>query len=102
MRAFLWKGSSGSGYAKVSGFKFVSPRKRADWGFVVLHMNQALMLKHVWRILQQDPRSLWVAWVVRHKLRYQSIWATTPASASWCWKKIIKISSLLKRASNIE
>ncbi|KAL0411763.1 UNVERIFIED_CONTAM: hypothetical protein Slati_3766000, partial [Sesamum latifolium] len=97
MRAFLWKGSSGSGYAKVSWVQVCKPKEEGGLGIrSVLHMNQALMLKHVWRILQQDPRSLWVAWVVRHKLRYQSIWATTPASASWCWKKIIKISSLLK------
>ncbi|KAL0455371.1 UNVERIFIED_CONTAM: hypothetical protein Slati_0876300 [Sesamum latifolium] len=62
----------------------------------VLHMNQALMLKHVWQILQEDPRSIWVAWVLRHRLRNQTIWTYKSASASWCWKKLIKISSLLK------
>ncbi|KAL0439819.1 UNVERIFIED_CONTAM: hypothetical protein Slati_2464900 [Sesamum latifolium] len=59
-------------------------------------MNQALMLKHVWRILQEDPRSIWVAWVLRHRLRNQTIWTYNSASASWCWRKLIKISILLK------
>ncbi|KAL0445598.1 UNVERIFIED_CONTAM: hypothetical protein Slati_1687700 [Sesamum latifolium] len=56
MRTFLWKGSSGSGYAKVSWVQVCMPKEEGGLGIRrVLHMNQALMLKHVWRILQEDP-----------------------------------------------
>ncbi|KAL0282293.1 UNVERIFIED_CONTAM: hypothetical protein Sradi_7265200, partial [Sesamum radiatum] len=97
MRDFLWKGASGSGYAKVSWAQVCKPREQGGLGIrSVLHMNQAMMSRHVWRILQQDTRSLWVAWVLRYKLRSQSIWAPMSTSASWCWKKLVKISKLLQ------
>ncbi|KAL0420875.1 UNVERIFIED_CONTAM: hypothetical protein Slati_3110400 [Sesamum latifolium] len=85
MRAFLWKGSASSGYAKVSWAQVCKTKEEGGLGVrSVLHMNQALMLKHVWRILQEDPRSIWVAWVLRHRLRNQTIWTYKSASASWC------------------
>ncbi|KAL0444985.1 UNVERIFIED_CONTAM: hypothetical protein Slati_2221200 [Sesamum latifolium] len=97
MRAFLWKGSSGTGYAKVSWVQVCKSKEEGGLGIRrVLHMNQALMLKHVWRILQEDPRSIWVAWVLRHRLQNQTIWTYNSASASWRWRKLIKISLLLK------
>ncbi|KAL0292355.1 UNVERIFIED_CONTAM: hypothetical protein Sradi_6992700 [Sesamum radiatum] len=103
MREFLWKGSSGSGYAKVSWAQVCKSKEEGGLGIrSVLHMNQALMIKHVWRILQQDTRSLWVAWVLRYKLRSQSIWAPISTSASWCWKKVVKISSLCNAVLSIE
>ncbi|KAL0386694.1 UNVERIFIED_CONTAM: LINE-1 retrotransposable element O protein [Sesamum latifolium] len=97
MRSFLWKGSATSGHAKVAWAQVCKTTEEGGLGIrSVLHMNQALMLKHVWRILQEDPRSIWVAWVLRHRLRHQTIWTYNSASTSWCWKKLIKISSLLK------
>ncbi|KAL0386421.1 UNVERIFIED_CONTAM: hypothetical protein Slati_4603300 [Sesamum latifolium] len=70
MRTFLWKGSSRTGYAKVSWGQVCKPKEEGGLGIrSVLHLNQALMLKHVWRILQEDPHSIWVAWVLRHRLR---------------------------------
>ncbi|KAL0293833.1 UNVERIFIED_CONTAM: Retrovirus-related Pol polyprotein from type-2 retrotransposable element R2DM [Sesamum radiatum] len=96
MRAFLWKGSAPSGYAKVSWEQVCRPNEEGGLGIrSVLRMNQALMLKHVWRILQEDPHSIWVAWVLRYRLTNHTIWTCNSASASWCWKKITKISSLL-------
>ncbi|KAL0288048.1 UNVERIFIED_CONTAM: hypothetical protein Sradi_7109300 [Sesamum radiatum] len=101
MRAFLWKGSSNSGYAKVSWVQVCRPVAEGGLGIrSVLFMNQALMLQHVWRILQQDTCSLGVLGVA-HKLRNTHPWAASLASASWCWKKIVKISSLLLLALNI-
>ncbi|KAL0290467.1 UNVERIFIED_CONTAM: hypothetical protein Sradi_7049900 [Sesamum radiatum] len=38
----------------------------------------------------------WVAWVLRHRLRNQSIWTLNVASLPWFWKKLVKICSLLK------
>ncbi|KAL0295349.1 UNVERIFIED_CONTAM: hypothetical protein Sradi_6840200 [Sesamum radiatum] len=97
MREFVWKGSSVSGCAKVSWAQVCKPKEQGGLGIrSVLHMNQAMMMKHVWRILQRDNQSLWVAWVIRYKLRSQSIWAPLPNSASWCWKKLAKISKLMQ------
>ncbi|KAL0284071.1 UNVERIFIED_CONTAM: hypothetical protein Sradi_7209200 [Sesamum radiatum] len=97
MRSFLWKGSSGFGHAKVSWAQVCKTTEEGGLGIrSVLLMNQALILKQVWRILQEDPRSIWVAWVLRHRLRHQTVWTFNVASAPWLWKKIIKICSLLK------
>ncbi|KAL0444647.1 UNVERIFIED_CONTAM: LINE-1 retrotransposable element O protein [Sesamum latifolium] len=97
MRSFLWKRPSGSGFAKVSWGQVCKPKEEGGLGIRrVLHMNQALMLKHVWRILQEDPSSIWVAWVLRYRLRNQTVWTVNAASASWCWRKLVKISCLLK------
>ncbi|KAL0439703.1 UNVERIFIED_CONTAM: putative ribonuclease H protein [Sesamum latifolium] len=94
MRSFLWKGPSGSGFAKVSWGQVCKPKEEGGLGIRrVLHMNQALMLKHVWRILQEDPSSIWVAWVLRYRLRNQTIWTVNAASASWCWRKFGKFSN---------
>ncbi|KAL0439730.1 UNVERIFIED_CONTAM: hypothetical protein Slati_2456000 [Sesamum latifolium] len=65
MRKFLWQGSSGTGYAKVS------------W-------------------VQEDSQSIWVAWVMTHRLRTHTIWTYNSFSASWCWKKLVKISVMIK------
>ncbi|KAL0293082.1 UNVERIFIED_CONTAM: hypothetical protein Sradi_6957800, partial [Sesamum radiatum] len=62
----------------------------------VLYMNQALMLKHVWRILQADTSSIWVAWVLRHRLHNKTIWTYHSSSSSWCWNKLIKLSLVLR------
>ncbi|KAL0282289.1 UNVERIFIED_CONTAM: Retrovirus-related Pol polyprotein from type-2 retrotransposable element R2DM [Sesamum radiatum] len=97
LRSFLWKGSGSSGLAKVAWAQVCKAKEDGGLGIrSVLHMNQALMLKHVWRILQEDPRSIWVSWVLRYRLRNQTIWTYHSASASWCWNKLVKISLLLK------
>ncbi|KAL0287129.1 UNVERIFIED_CONTAM: hypothetical protein Sradi_7130300 [Sesamum radiatum] len=97
MRSFLWKGVAGSGLAKVSWEQVSKAKEEGGLGIRrVLHMNNALILKHVWRILQQDSSSIWVAWVLRHRLRNQSIWTVNVTTASWCWRKIVKVSRLFK------
>ncbi|KAL0293830.1 UNVERIFIED_CONTAM: hypothetical protein Sradi_6917800 [Sesamum radiatum] len=97
MRDFLWKGSSGRGYAKVAWVNVCKSKEEGGLGIrSILHMNQALMLKHVWRVLQEDPRSIWVAWVLRYRLSKHTIWTQNTSSATWCWKKLIKVSRLLQ------
>ncbi|KAL0457638.1 UNVERIFIED_CONTAM: putative ribonuclease H protein [Sesamum latifolium] len=74
MRQFLWQGSSGRGYAKVSWLRICSPKTEGGLGIRrVLHLNQALMLKQVWRILQEDEQSIWVQWVLTYRLRTQTM-----------------------------
>ncbi|KAL0282661.1 UNVERIFIED_CONTAM: Retrovirus-related Pol polyprotein from type-2 retrotransposable element R2DM [Sesamum radiatum] len=97
MRAFLWKGSTGSGLAKVSWDHVCKSKEEGGLGLRrVLYMNQALMLKNVWRLLQEDPNSIWVAWVLRYRLRRHSIWTVNTTTASWCWKQLVKASFLIK------
>ncbi|KAL0281741.1 UNVERIFIED_CONTAM: hypothetical protein Sradi_7291700 [Sesamum radiatum] len=97
MRSFLWKGNSGSGLAKVSWAQICKPKEEGGLGIQRLsHMNLALLMKHVWRILQEDQTSIWVSWVLRYRLRNQPIWTVNISSASWSWRKLVKASFLLK------
>ncbi|KAK4400319.1 hypothetical protein Sango_1138000 [Sesamum angolense] len=36
--------------------------------------NQALMLKQLWRIIQNDGTSIWVDWIQHYRLRHSTIW----------------------------
>ncbi|KAL0290347.1 UNVERIFIED_CONTAM: hypothetical protein Sradi_7052100 [Sesamum radiatum] len=97
MRSFLWKGASGSGVAKVAWEQICRPKKEGGLGIKrVVHMNQALMLKHIWRILQEDKCSIWVSWVLRYRLKNQTLWTAKVSNAPWCWKKLVKLSVLIK------
>ncbi|KAL0292813.1 UNVERIFIED_CONTAM: Retrovirus-related Pol polyprotein from type-2 retrotransposable element R2DM [Sesamum radiatum] len=97
MRRFLWRGSSDRGYAKVSWDQVCKPKCEGGLGIRrVMHLNQALMLKHVWRLLREDRSSIWVQWVLLHRLQRQSLWTSNLATATWCWKQLLKISHILK------
>ncbi|KAL0295057.1 UNVERIFIED_CONTAM: hypothetical protein Sradi_6855500 [Sesamum radiatum] len=97
MRSFLWKGNTGSGLVKVSWAQVCKPKEEGGLGIQKLsHMNIALLMKHVWRILQEDQTSIWVSWVLRYRLRNQPIWTVNISSASWSWRKLVKASFLLK------
>ncbi|KAL0286790.1 UNVERIFIED_CONTAM: hypothetical protein Sradi_7139200 [Sesamum radiatum] len=97
LRSFLWKGATGSGYAKVSWAQVCRPKMEGGLGIrSVSFMNQALMMKHVWRILQADTSSIWVAWVLRHRLHKKTIWTYCSSNSSWCWNKLIKLSLALR------
>ncbi|KAL0295378.1 UNVERIFIED_CONTAM: Retrovirus-related Pol polyprotein from type-2 retrotransposable element R2DM [Sesamum radiatum] len=84
MTDFLWKGPSGAGYTKVAWVQCCKPKEEGGLGIrSVQYINQALILKQIWRILQQEPRSIWVAWVLRYRLRNQTVWTFSSASAPW-------------------
>ncbi|KAL0283803.1 UNVERIFIED_CONTAM: hypothetical protein Sradi_7216300 [Sesamum radiatum] len=86
-----------AGYAKVSWLQVCKPKEEGGLGIRrVLFMNQALMLRLIWRILQRDPRSIWVAWVLRYRLRSQTLWTSSVTAAPWCWWKLLKLCPLLR------
>ncbi|KAL0292602.1 UNVERIFIED_CONTAM: hypothetical protein Sangu_3252600, partial [Sesamum angustifolium] len=72
MRQFLWQGSAGSRNAKVAWAWITKPKEEGGLGIRSLTTtNQALMLKQLWRILQNDGTSIWVDWIQRYRLDIQ-------------------------------
>ncbi|KAL0339358.1 UNVERIFIED_CONTAM: putative ribonuclease H protein [Sesamum angustifolium] len=59
-------------------------------------MNQALILKHLWKLVQMDRSSIWVDWILQYRLRNAIIWSFTGATGSWGWKKMLKLRPILK------
>ncbi|KAL0455324.1 UNVERIFIED_CONTAM: hypothetical protein Slati_0871600 [Sesamum latifolium] len=101
MRSFLWKGASGRGAEKVSWKQICRPKKEGGLGIrQVVYMNQSLMLKYIWCILQEDKRSIWVAWVLRYQLQNQTLWTAKVSNATWCWKKLVNLSAFIKPGLN--
>ncbi|KAL0293102.1 UNVERIFIED_CONTAM: hypothetical protein Sradi_6956800 [Sesamum radiatum] len=75
MRKFLWYGSSGSGNAKVAWERICKPKEEGGLGLhSLITTNQALMLKQLWRIIQNDGTSIWVDWIQHYRLRHSTIW----------------------------
>ncbi|KAL0292744.1 UNVERIFIED_CONTAM: hypothetical protein Sangu_3250900 [Sesamum angustifolium] len=98
MRQFLWQGSAGSRNAKVAWAWITKPKEEGGLGIRSLTTtNQALMLKQLWRILQNDGTSIWVDWIQRYRLRHSTIWTFNGALGSWGWKKMLKLRPLLQR-----
>ncbi|KAL0283845.1 UNVERIFIED_CONTAM: hypothetical protein Sradi_7214700 [Sesamum radiatum] len=95
MRRFLWHGS---GNAKVAWEQICKPKQEGGLGIRSLMItNQALMLKQLWRLIQNDGTSIWVEWIQRHRLRQSTIWTYNGATGSWGWKKLLKLRPLLQR-----
>ncbi|KAL0455449.1 UNVERIFIED_CONTAM: hypothetical protein Slati_0884100 [Sesamum latifolium] len=92
IRQFLWKGTNGTGYAKVSWHVCCLPKESGEQGIPNLQaLNQALISKHVWDFLQNKESSIWVQWVRTYKLRSKSTWEIPTASSTWSWKKILSL-----------
>ncbi|KAL0300293.1 UNVERIFIED_CONTAM: hypothetical protein Scaly_3052200 [Sesamum calycinum] len=92
MARIIWKGN-----AKVAWDQICKPKEEGGLGIrSMIAMNQAQMLKHLWRILQNDGTSIWVDWIQHYRLRNSSIWTFNGASGSWSWKKMIKLRPLLQ------
>ncbi|KAL0305369.1 UNVERIFIED_CONTAM: hypothetical protein Scaly_2987500 [Sesamum calycinum] len=62
-------------------------------------MNQALMLKHLWKLIQPDFE-FWVNWILHYRLRKTTLWTFTGSTGSWGWKKMIKLKPFLKRGTH--
>ncbi|KAL0292609.1 UNVERIFIED_CONTAM: hypothetical protein Scaly_2581600 [Sesamum calycinum] len=98
MRTFLWQGPSGEGQAKVAWDQICKPKAEGGLGLrSLIIMNQALILKQLWRILQNDGSSIWVDWIQQNRLRRSTIWTFNRSTGSWCWKKLLKLRPILHR-----
>ncbi|KAL0294901.1 UNVERIFIED_CONTAM: hypothetical protein Sradi_6862200 [Sesamum radiatum] len=70
LRSFLWKGSTGVGYAKVSWHQVCQPIEEGCLGIRdLLALNRGLMSQHLWQIISGDRSSLWVDWIFHNRLR---------------------------------
>ncbi|KAL0287710.1 UNVERIFIED_CONTAM: putative ribonuclease H protein [Sesamum radiatum] len=98
MRKFLWCGSAGSGNAKVAWERICKPKEEGGLGLhSLITTNQALMLKQLWRIIQNDGTSIWVDWIQHYRLRQSTIWTFNGALGSWGWRKMLNLRPLLQR-----
>ncbi|KAL0381206.1 UNVERIFIED_CONTAM: putative mitochondrial protein [Sesamum angustifolium] len=92
LRKFLWQGSTGRGYAKVAWDQLCRPKEERGLGVHnILVINKALMLKHLWKIIHNDRHSIWVDWILHHRLCNNSLWTFNGSTGSWGWKKIKKL-----------
>ncbi|KAL0284160.1 UNVERIFIED_CONTAM: hypothetical protein Sradi_7207000 [Sesamum radiatum] len=95
MRRFLWHGS---GNAKVAWEQICKPKQEGGLGIRSLMItNQALMLKQLWRLIQNDGTSIWVEWIQRHRLRQSTIWTLMVQRGRGAGKKLLKLRPLLQR-----
>ncbi|KAL0455385.1 UNVERIFIED_CONTAM: hypothetical protein Slati_0877700 [Sesamum latifolium] len=92
MRQFLWKGGSGSCIAKVAWADVCHPLEEGGQGIRRLEpLNQALMSKHFWELLQNTNSSIWVTWISYHYLRECTVWTARETRGSWSWRKILRL-----------
>ncbi|KAL0386040.1 UNVERIFIED_CONTAM: hypothetical protein Sradi_2998300 [Sesamum radiatum] len=69
LRSFLWNGTMGVGYAKVSWHQIISG----------------------------DRSSVWLEWVSHYRLRYSSVWTVSDRTGSWGWKKLVRLRNTLRQ-----
>ncbi|KAL2248037.1 UNVERIFIED_CONTAM: hypothetical protein Sindi_2656000 [Sesamum indicum] len=97
LRLFLWKGTSGTGYAKFAWkdvFKTVVEGGQGIKDIGIL--NQALMTKKLCDVIRCDRTSIWVEWLQRGRLRNNSIWTVDEKGGSWTWRKMLRLRSLIQ------
>ncbi|KAL0416286.1 UNVERIFIED_CONTAM: hypothetical protein Slati_3460500 [Sesamum latifolium] len=64
MRKFLRQGGTNSGMAKVAWRDICRPLEEGGQGIRALEpLNQGLMCRHLWDILQENHKSIWVTWI---------------------------------------
>ncbi|KAL0455541.1 UNVERIFIED_CONTAM: hypothetical protein Slati_0893300 [Sesamum latifolium] len=92
LRSFLWKGSTGVGYAKVSWQQVCRPVAEGGLGLRdILALNKGLMSRHLWRVIVADRSSIWVDWVIHYHLWGTSIWTINACTGSWSWRKLVRL-----------
>ncbi|KAL0410765.1 UNVERIFIED_CONTAM: LINE-1 reverse transcriptase [Sesamum latifolium] len=95
-KRFLWKGNGDRGAAKVAWKHICKPVVAGGLGIRALWpMNRALMCKHLWNVVTDNPDSIWVQWIKEYRLQNHSIWTAPATTGSWTWKKLLKLSDAM-------
>ncbi|KAL2224646.1 UNVERIFIED_CONTAM: hypothetical protein Sindi_3028700 [Sesamum indicum] len=96
LRAFLWKGTTTSGYAKVAWKDLCRPKEEEGLGLKDISiLNRSLMTKKLCDIIRCDRTSIWVEWLYQGRLRDTSIWTIREHGGSWGWRKILRLRVFL-------
>ncbi|KAL2247987.1 UNVERIFIED_CONTAM: hypothetical protein Sindi_2651000 [Sesamum indicum] len=97
LRAFLWKGTTNSGYAKVAWKDICRPKEEGGLGFKdISTLNRALMTKKLCDVIRCDKTSIWVEWLYKGRLQHTSVWTITDHGGSWGWRKILRLRMFLR------
>ncbi|KAL0302152.1 UNVERIFIED_CONTAM: hypothetical protein Scaly_3040900 [Sesamum calycinum] len=96
LRNFLWRGGTERGGYKVAWEQVCKPTAKGGLGIRNIQtMNNSLMGKHLWQILEKKHDSIWVSWITKYKLRHGTLWAANEKEGSWIWKKLLKLRNQL-------
>ncbi|KAL2224632.1 UNVERIFIED_CONTAM: hypothetical protein Sindi_2930300 [Sesamum indicum] len=75
LRAFMWKGSGNSGYAKVAWTEVCRPTEEGGQGLRdIATLNRALMTNKLCEVIKCERTSIWVDWLYHDRLLNTSIW----------------------------
>ncbi|KAL2226622.1 UNVERIFIED_CONTAM: hypothetical protein Sindi_2020900 [Sesamum indicum] len=75
LRAFLWKGTGTSGYAKVAWKEVCKEKEEGGLGLRDIDtLNHALMFRKLCDIIRCDRTSIWVEWLYHGRLRDTFVW----------------------------
>ncbi|KAL2243799.1 UNVERIFIED_CONTAM: hypothetical protein Sindi_0497900 [Sesamum indicum] len=97
LRAFLWKGTGTSGYAKIAWRDVCRPASEGGQGLPdIATLNRALMSKNLCDVIQCNRTSIWVEWLYNERLRDKSVWTVTDNGGSWGWRKLLPLCPLLR------
>ena len=97
LRAFLWKGTWTSGYAKVAWRDVCRPASEGGQGLRdITSLNRALMSKKLCDVIRCDRTSIWVEWLYNERLRDKSVWTVTDNGGSLGWRKLLRLCPLLR------
>ncbi|KAL2252863.1 UNVERIFIED_CONTAM: Transposon TX1 uncharacterized protein [Sesamum indicum] len=97
LQRFLWKGTSMTGYAKVAWKDVCKPIGEGGQGIKDIDaLNRALMTKKLCDVIRCDRTSIWVEWLQLGRLQNNSIWTIDEKGGSWCWRKLLRLRSLIQ------
>ncbi|KAL0282049.1 UNVERIFIED_CONTAM: hypothetical protein Sradi_7273900 [Sesamum radiatum] len=103
-----WNQLSLSFAGRVQLIKSVLSSLHTYWASVfilpkaVLKVIEERMRSFLWKgasgsgVAKEDKCSIWVSWVLRYRLKNQTLWTAKVSNAPWCWKKLVKLSVLIK------
>ncbi|KAK4384330.1 hypothetical protein Sango_3071600 [Sesamum angolense] len=96
LRTFLWKGTTASGYPKVTWDFVCRLLEEGGQGIRdVQALNRALMSRHLWAVISHDRTSIWVDWITHYRLRGKSVWTVSTTKGVWGWRKMLALRNIL-------
>ncbi|XP_011102286.1 uncharacterized protein LOC105180318 [Sesamum indicum] len=97
LRAFVWKGTTTSGYAKVASRDVYRPASERAQGLRdIATLNRTLMSKKLCDVIRCDRTSICVEWLFNRRLRDKSVWTVTDNGGSLGWRKLLRLCPLLR------